>query len=73
MLPLILNSRVHEWLISPDYHQKWGEQPSLFVCAYAWVSFHFELWEEQSVSEVFAGVQGAGPLAGVVRGQCPLA
>ena len=35
-------------------------------------AFHFELWEGQSVSEVFVGVQGAGPLAGVVRGQCPL-
>ena len=39
----------------------------------AWASFHFEMWEGQSVSEVFAGVQGAGPLAGVVRGKRPLA
>ena len=38
-----------------------------------WTSFHFELWEGQSVSEVFAGVQLAGSLAGVVRGQGPLA
>ena len=40
--------------------------------SHAWASFNFELWEGQSVSEVFAGVQEAGPLAGVVRGQRPL-
>ena len=39
---------------------------------HAWTLFHFELWEGQSVSEVFAEVQGAGSLEGVVRGKRPL-
>ena len=40
--------------------------------SHAWTSFNFESWEGQSVSEVFAGVQEAGPQVGVVRGQHPL-
>ena len=32
--------------------------------AYAWASFHFELWEGQSVREVFAGVGGLAPGGG---------
>ena len=73
MLPPIWSSP--EWLISPDCHQKWDwGQPSCptpFAHAYshAWASFNFELWEGQSVNELFAEVQEAGPLAGVVRGQ----
>ena len=41
--------------------------------SHAWASFNFELWEGQSVSEVLSGlgVQEAGPLAGVVRGERP--
>ena len=76
MLPPIVNSP--KWLISPDCHkkkkikkkEKWGmgrspPAPPPFAHAYAWASFHFELREGQSVSEVFAGIQGAGPLVGV--------
>ena len=81
MLPPILNSP--EWLISHDCHQKWDWGVALlpypiyarYIVSYShasWASFNFELWEGQSVSEVFAGVQEAGPLAGVVRGQRPL-
>ena len=51
----------------------WGRGPpalpTLRTLMHAWTIFHFELWEGQSVSEVFAGVQGAGPLAGVLRGK----
>ena len=39
-----------------------------FAHAYVWASFNFEMWEGQSVSEVFAGVQGAVPLVEVAMG-----
>ena len=68
MLPSISNSP--EWLISPDCHQKWGFSRARGrvspppAHAYAWASFHYEFWEGQSVSEVFAGVvTGKRPLA----------
>ena len=73
MLPPILNSP--EWLISPNCHQKWEDvqrRRSPIAQAYAWAPFHFELWEGQSVSEVFEGVQGAGPLEGLQGGSAPL-
>ena len=38
--------------------------------SHAWASFNFE-WEGQSVSEVFAGVQEAGPQVGVEGGSSP--
>ena len=61
----------------PQLSSKMGEGPQssrfpllfeLFAHAYAWASFHFELWEGQSVSKVFAWVQGAGPLVVVSLG-----
>ena len=72
------NFKFPEWLNSPDCHQKWDWGAALLpspICArlsHAWALFNFELMEGQSVNEVFAGVQEAGPLAGVVRGQRPL-
>ena len=76
MLPPSLNSP--EWLISPTVIKNGiGARlscppPLAHAYSHAWASFNFELWEGQSVSKVFAGVQEAGPLAGVVRGQRPL-
>ena len=66
----VTNCKFPEWLISPDCHQKMGggaaappptPHPLPHGTAYAWASFNFELWEGHSVSEVFAGVHGAGP------------
>ena len=72
MLPPILNSP--EWFFSPTVIKNRNGGRPLPFAHYAWASFHFELCEGHIVSEdeVFAWVQGAGPLAGVVRGQRPL-
>ena len=72
MLPPISNSP--KWLFSPTVIKNGGRLAAPLAHTYAWASFHLELWEGQSVSEVVAGVQGAGPpVVGVVRGQLPLA
>ena len=70
MLPLILNSPRGSFPPTVIKNGGPGPRPP-FMHTSAWASFHFELWEGQSVSEVFARVQGVASPDGGCRGEAP--